>query len=440
MEAARLRARERLGTDVAELTVVRHGRELYGGLFGFFQRERFVIELEDPQVAPSQKAFSQALAQQTALSQKAFPQALAQQTALSQKAFPQSLAPETAPPSTAPSQAAPPWTAPPWTAPSQAASFEALPVQASASQASASQAAASQETASRKAVVPGRLAALLESTTDTVGVSFDRELQGVLEDAEAVVSDAAGTTRLTAAAVVPRGDLRSTPAEPEPVPSALSFGVGEATGALFSDRLAAAGLAEEYLPDPLFSQPALALPLRLGVLPPPRPVLSRAGDVLVLVGDVDESLKIAQEVARRIDEDETVLVVSHRRLPRSLAHARARSPIEAGAMVLERRLAGLVSIVVLDSGCRDGFVPTTVAGIRPEMTWGVVPASWDEKRARGLEALVGHLDALALYGLVSTDRPAGLVGRAWPVAYVDGWEASPLSIAARLVEAVKADM
>lgn len=48
MEAARLKARERLGADVTELNVLRHGRELYGGIFGFFQRERYVIELGDP--------------------------------------------------------------------------------------------------------------------------------------------------------------------------------------------------------------------------------------------------------------------------------------------------------------------------------------------------------------------------------------------------------
>jgi hypothetical protein len=109
-------------------------------------------------------------------------------------------------------------------------------------------------------------------------------------------------------------------------------------------------------------------------------------------------------------------------------------------MVLERRLSGHVSVVVLDSLCRAGFVPRTVAGLRPDTTWAVVPASWDEKRTRSLETLVGRFDALALHGLLSSDRPAGLIGRGWPIAYIDGWEANPLSIAARLVEALSVEL
>ena len=103
MEAARDRARQRLGTDVSELVVLRHGRELSGGLFGFFQRERFVIEVEDPRSKPSRPARSGAIT---------------------------------------------------------------------------SPVAAAQPVRSQDIPVPDRLAALLESTTDTVGVSFDRGAAG----------------------------------------------------------------------------------------------------------------------------------------------------------------------------------------------------------------------------------------------------------------------
>ncbi|MGA3214629.1 MAG: hypothetical protein ABSD97_02930 [Acidimicrobiales bacterium] len=392
MEAARLKARERLGADVTELNVLRHGRELYGGIFGFFQRERYVIELGDPAQA---RATAPVAPQAGPFEEGGFQAALSK--ALS---------------------------------PAVGTVFEMPPAEA----------LSPGELASGEIAVPDRLAGLLESTEDTVGVCFDRELKGVIEDAEAVVSDAAGSSRMAPEAVVPSSGAWPVPTKTRPpAPLAFSFGICEAGRTSLSERLSAAGLAEEYLPDPLFSEPALALPLRLGTIPAPGPVLRRAGDVLVLVGDVGESLALAQQLARRIDEDEAVLVVSHRRLSSSLAHSRARSPLEAGTLVLERRLNASRSVVVLDSSCRPGFVPRAVAGIRPEAIWGVVPASFDERRARGLEALVGHLDALALYGLASSERPAGLIGRSWPISYLDGWEASPLSIAARLVEAIKAE-
>jgi len=376
MEAARHRAQASLGADVSGLTVVRHGRELSGGLFGFFQRERFVIELAEPEPAPQ-------------------------------------------PPSrreTAREASSPP-----------DARLKALEMLAPSPKTSGEDS------------LSERLAALAESTNDTVGVSFDRELRGVLADAEAVVSDAAGQGAFVAeTGQYPPPDCETpTPCETPPV--TISFGATEAFGGLFRDRLCAAGLAEEYLPDPLFSHPALALPLRLGTIAPPEAVLSCPGDLLVLVGDADQSLAIADQLEAKIDEDDMVIVVSHRRLSPSSTRARAHSALEAGAMVLERRLAGLLTIVVLDAGCRNGFVPRTVTALRPEAIWAVLEASTDERSARRLEGLVGHLDALVLYGMLTSPRPAGLIGRGWPLAYVDGWEASPLSIAARLVSVVEAE-
>ena len=141
--------------------------------------------------------------------------------------------------------------------------------------------------------VPDRLAALLESTDDTVGVSFDRELQGVLEDAEAVVSDAAETADLfglghACGRPLPAGRLGPR----NPAPITLRRPTSSRYAPSGPPRLSA-GLAEEYLPDPLFSQPALApapaardharCPARLPVLARRRPGL--------LVGDVDESLR-----------------------------------------------------------------------------------------------------------------------------------------------------
>jgi hypothetical protein len=370
MEAARQRARDQLGADLSGLTVLRHGRELSGGIFGFFQRERFVIELAEPASdGPRQRRSPSAVASPS-------------------------------------------------------------PLEAAAA-----------------APLPDRLSALLDSTTDTVGVCFDSELQGILDDAEAVVSDAASgagiyvttpTERYLPPSTMPPAPAPAPAPGSAPGPAVVSFSPPGMPGESFRERLAAAGLAEAYLPDPLFSAPALALPLRLGTIEAPAPVLRGEGEVLLLVGEVHESLAVAEQLAGKLDSDYDLLVVSHRRLPTTLERPRARTPLEAGTMVLERRLQGLTSLVVLDSASRAGFAPGVVAGLRPEAIWAVVPASWDERRARGLEAQLGRIDALVLYGLLATERPAGLIGRGWPVAYIDGWEATPLSIAARLVEAVEA--
>ena len=123
-----------------------------------------------------------------------------------------------------------------------------------------------------------------------------------------------------------------------------------------------------------------------------------------------------------------MIVVSHRRLNASLVTPRARTPLEAGRWCSRGAWRGRSA-----SSCST----RSAAGLRAAHRRGTAAGRHlgsgagrlGRQRARSLEALVGHLDALALHGLLSTDRPAGLIGRSWPVAYIDGWEADPLSIA-----------
>ena len=46
LEEARRRARDQLGHDIERARLVRSGKERYGGVGGFFQQQRFVIEME----------------------------------------------------------------------------------------------------------------------------------------------------------------------------------------------------------------------------------------------------------------------------------------------------------------------------------------------------------------------------------------------------------
>jgi hypothetical protein len=93
-------------------------------------------------------------------------------------------------------------------------------------------------------------------------------------------------------------------------------------------------------------------------------------------------------------------------------------------------------VVIVDATCRDEFVAQTVKGLHPATIWGVVPASWGRTEVEELATRTGRLDAIALCDLLAAERPASLIGEAWPIAYVDGWQASPLTLAARLLEAI----
>ncbi len=41
----RAKVRRDLGVEINDLNVLRHGRQRYGGVFGFFQRERWLVEV-----------------------------------------------------------------------------------------------------------------------------------------------------------------------------------------------------------------------------------------------------------------------------------------------------------------------------------------------------------------------------------------------------------
>jgi hypothetical protein len=364
MEEARRRAHDQLGADMESARVVRSGKERYGGLYGFFQQQRFVIEMEVA-VAPATR----------------------KQTVTS-------------------------------------TSFESL----------------------------------LDETTDTVALSdFDNELERELE---LVIADA--TTGATSSALahgrssLPAHEhgLESTDFGAKPAPSTSPAGPNRyldttpprnsagppAPSTPPPDRtlarLVAAGLRAEYLPEPDGSDPGVLLAQRLASIPTVAPPALGAGEVVVIVGAVVEASEIASRLAALSPSPSAVIVASHRRVPASLGHARANSPEEAGTLVFAQRLEGGLSVVIVDVGCRDEFVAHAVKGLHPATIWGVVPASSSDDEVDELAARTGRLDAIALFNLLVAERPATLIGEKWPIAYVDGWRASPLTLAARLLEAV----
>jgi hypothetical protein len=378
MEEARRRAHDRLGDDIESARIVRSGKERYGGLYGFFQQQRFVIEMEMAATGTTRT----------------------------------------------PTAAADPAAADPTAADPTPASLESL----------------------------------LDETTDTVALGsfandFERELELVIADATAGVATTAGgpggspSPRRSRAASTEPG---TAPAPSGTAPSGPNHYL-DTTSRRRSDtapplsappmddrfaRLLAAGVREEYLPDPDGTDLGLLLARGLAGIPLAVAPRLQAGEVVVIVGALPEASDIASRLTALSSSASAVIVATHRRVPASLRHPRAQTPEEAGALVFERRLEGCLSIVIVDVSCRAEFVAKTITGLHPAAIWGVIPASWGQAEVEELAMKTGRLDALALCGVLAAERPGSLIGEQWPIAYVDGWRASPLSVAARLLEAI----
>lgn len=369
MEDARRRAHDRLGEELEGARLVRSGKERYGGIYGFFQRQRFVIEVELSEAGE-------------------------------RSASPRTLTPE----ETAPTPT---------------------------------------------------LASLLDETTDTVRVAgfvndFERELELVMADA----SSAATTGASSLPAPSEQGDRRGTterdrgqtPSIESAIATIGETGFERSRDALpaqsaepkdeLSRLLSAAGLREQYLPLPAGITAGLGLARRLAALTSPPPPVLCAGEVVVLVGSVRDAIDIASTLAALSPAAGAVILASHRRLPASLGKTRASTAEEVGARVFEHRVEHRLSVVVVDAASRGEFVTQTVAGLHPGTIWGVVPASSTPAEVAELAGRCGRLDAIAIHGVLEAARPAALFGGRWPIAFVDGWRANPLTLAGRLLEAI----
>jgi hypothetical protein len=401
-EEVRAKVRRELNADIEDLKILRHGRERHGGIFGFFQKERWLLEVEIPDAAPPE-----------------------------------------------PARRVAPWrhatpAAPYQSAPDQTGSHQAPTAAPRRASAEAQRAAAMSAPASET-----HFDALLAETTDVVTVDFTRAFADVLADAESAVSGQDPLAAIPTPAV-----LAPVPTTVEPMPSTVEP-VPTTGGALVGPddlriraTLITTGLPNELLPDPTEAHPELGLLRRLQTLPEGPSVPDGPGDVLLLVGALAETLALAERLLPGDDTPGAIVVatqappagggpgVDGSAVTEWTSRRVATTAKQAGMRVFQRRAAGLATIVVLDAAAGDSFVRKVAAGIRPQATWGVVPAGWTPERTELLAQRCGGMDAIALYDFLKGEHPGQLLGAAWPVTYLDGWVANPVSITARLMELV----
>ncbi|MCU1492025.1 MAG: hypothetical protein JWM85_3430 [Acidimicrobiaceae bacterium] len=401
-EPAEVRAQvlSELGPDAI---MVRAGKERSGGLFGFFEREIFVIEAEPPD---PKGASSPGADVATRFGEPSVPDGRETHEGGSETAL-RRLVEGTADVVSLVGRSG--WAAPP----EQAQDPSALP------------------------------------SSDALAVGFT----SILEEAEAALAGKARSGadfREPLDASTEQVPARYTPAvsaTPAPVPTGIIPGISPAADNAVS--VARSRLSRLGLPAPL--QPALdapslpyslgpALALSLEALPPAPEVPALADAVVVTTGPRGAALELAKALACRLGlGDEALLVLGAGPAARQSSGGPRRyaSALKLATAVAERRIAGRSSVVVVElpDDLSDLVqLHDAVAATRPEQVWASVPANTSVAQLARLAEHAGGLEALALADLDDAERPAELLTCDIPVAFLDGRPASALLWAARLLE------
>ena len=183
-----------------------------------------------------------------------------------------------------------------------------------------------------------------------------------------------------------------------------------------------------------------------------RPAAPRAvphpGQVIVVVGETQASLGVADQLAAQLGTDPSDICLA---VPAAMRHdvpvSRLLSMVSAGRILTDvadvairrsqwQRQAG-ATIVVVEAGMPPVDAPwltEVVSALAPTFTWAVAQASTKVNDVTSWAARIGHVDALALVNLGATADPAAALAGPLPVGLLDGRRASVTRWMAMLTE------
>jgi hypothetical protein len=202
-----------------------------------------------------------------------------------------------------------------------------------------------------------------------------------------------------------------------------------------------AALIELGVPERVLASAGIDEPAPLSVLladVPVAPELPRVhGSVVVVVGPVGDAEAVALQVAERLRQAPSSVVLAGQGEPgagktRRLADQAAAARWRSGAA------DGRVRIVALAVGpdTRDrAEASALLAVLDPDRVWGVIDARTKPRDCARWLAEVGskrHVDALAVRGLFETTQPGTVLSLGLPVAWFDGIPATRVAWAAAL--------
>jgi hypothetical protein len=169
---------------------------------------------------------------------------------------------------------------------------------------------------------------------------------------------------------------------------------------------------------------------------PPQPSVE-AGEVIALVGPVEETYATATRLAADlgIDPGETTVVSRTATLPGTTALTDPAAVAKSRRAWARRDTA---SIVVIDAPmtARRGAAwrDEVLDEVGATFTYGVLPATTKPEDLGSWAERLGGVDALALYDVTETTQPATALQSGIPIALLDGSTATPAAWAGLLLD------
>lgn len=206
--------------------------------------------------------------------------------------------------------------------------------------------------------------------------------------------------------------------------------------------LANLGLPVAYIPkttDPEELQRELTMSLER--LPKPPEVRPSKGSVIAVVGEFDEALELARDLARQWGRPvEEVVIASARYKGKGAAKAlRDIQSAEDARRSWSRRTRPTIVVIDVHPGSKEvAWGEHILTALEPIATFGVADATRKAEDIAAWASQLGGVDCLAVNHLEETVSPASVLGTGIPVERIDGRKATPTYWAMLLTERLTA--
>lgn len=370
------------GRDIDELEVKRHGRELYGGLFGFFQKERYVIEVAPYVEKKSSTAGGSSLTAFT-LKTRGDKQKERKVNATKPAGNLDSLAEGTED----------------WLDVNFDRELQLVLSNAGSLLGSNNSEQASVNTATRQ--FPNERYQSAFGGTDEYNTPATSEHGG-----QNIGIYEAPLRAETSKAPTKQETIKAIP--------------GHLYDFIDIDRLNTA-----------FSQDVLNL---LDAVKAPADFPKKQSFLLGLIGDLELAVRAFTTIDEYYQGETDLIIMSDRVISRNTTTLKVKTPQELGEVIIEQRLAQKKTVVIFDQKSHLDNLQKSIMVAVPDALWAAVSADYDINQVNALDLCTNGIDALIIYGLASANNPLAFFGQRWPLAYVDGWRASKAAILAKLME------